>query len=146
MRKRFIACVQCSRHVREGDETCPFCGASAPPLPPPPRTLTTRVSRAAMLAAGAAGGIIVLVDCGDGNPSVQAFYGIACTDGSCLGPEMDASSDSLVLADAHVNDAKAADAPGDTAAHDGADAEPSDGGAAEAAVGEEAGVDAGAGD
>jgi|HubBroStandDraft_2_1064218.scaffolds.fasta_scaffold711604_2 hypothetical protein len=139
MRKRFVACIECSRHVREGDEACPFCGARAPALPPPPRAMTTRVSRAAMLAAGAAGGIIVLVDCGDGNTSPQPFYGVACTDDSCLG-ETDASDSSLVLADARVVDAAdAADSPNDTASRDGTDAEPSDGGATDAAVDGQAG-------
>lgn len=91
MRTRFIACTGCSRHVRAGDERCPFCGAAAPALPPTPRTVQGRVSRAAMLAAGAAGGVLVLVDCSTSPPSNQVFYGVGCTGAACLGREEDAS-------------------------------------------------------
>lgn len=91
MRTRFIECAACGRHVREGDEACPFCGAAAPVPPPPVRALGARVSRAAMLAAGAAGGVIVMADCG--NATVQAFYGVACTGDCGIAAPEDAGKD-----------------------------------------------------
>jgi hypothetical protein len=81
MSTRFLACEACARHVREGDDVCPFCGARAPQVPPL-RGITRRLSRAALHAAGAAGAIVTLNDCGTGT-SVEAFYGAPCIDGSC---------------------------------------------------------------
>lgn len=46
-------CLECGRHVRAADASCPFCGAAhaaPPPAPPTP----ARASRALLLAAGAA--------------------------------------------------------------------------------------------
>ncbi len=100
MRKRFIACVACGRHVREGDESCPFCGAAASSVLPPRGIAPTRsVSRAAMLAAGAAGGILILVDCGNGNQQTQVFYGVACTGDACGFPEPSDAGDAGDAAD-----------------------------------------------
>jgi hypothetical protein len=97
---RFVACIACGQHVRVGDEACPFCGAAASPAPPPPRGLRERVSRAAMLAAGAAGGVIVLVDCGNGNTNTQVFYGVACTGDACSFPMDDGGDGSAGDGDA----------------------------------------------
>jgi hypothetical protein len=91
MKERFVACPDCSRHVKEGDEACPFCGAAAVELPPPAPTLAERVSRAAMLAAGA-GGVLVMTGCGSSNPTVQVFYGVACTGDACAGFATDAGA------------------------------------------------------
>src|ERR1700729_1598784 len=54
---RFTPCPACARHVREGDATCPFCGATSRAPAELPRALSTRLSRAAFLALGAAGGL-----------------------------------------------------------------------------------------
>jgi hypothetical protein len=125
MRTRFVACNGCGRHVREGDPTCPFCGAVAGPPPAAPRTTSTRLSRAAMLAAGAAGGVVVLVDCnGGGNVNNQGFYGLACTTDACGVATYDASTsgDGAVFADVQVvveaGDAATSDAVADGPALD----------------------------
>jgi hypothetical protein len=75
-RRRFIACTACARHVREGDATCPFCGAVAPALRPL-LSLSRRLSRAALHAAAAAGAVAALNDCG-GSTATEPPYGLAC--------------------------------------------------------------------
>ena len=95
MRTRFIACGGCSRHVREGDAACPFCGAPAPAAPPVERVLARGLSRAAMLAAGTAGVVVAMADCGSsGNVGTTAFYGVP--------PNLDASMDASDAADGNV--------------------------------------------
>ncbi len=94
MRTRFIACVVCARHVREGDAACPFCGGKAP-VAPPLRSIKARLSRAALHAAGAAGAIASLNECGGGERS-EAFYGAPCIEvdgGACNVITLDAGSD-----------------------------------------------------
>ncbi len=52
-------CCQCLRHVRSGDETCPFCDAPAPtPVPGP-----LGFGRAARAAAGAFALSTAIVGC-----------------------------------------------------------------------------------
>ena len=82
MRVRFIACDGCARHVRAGDGACPFCGAAAPAAPPVERTFARGLSRAAMFAAGTAGVVVAMVDCGSGNVTSTAFYGVGVTNDS----------------------------------------------------------------
>lgn len=45
----FSPCLACRRHVRAGDETCPFCGVAAPP-PRASASPTTRLTRGALFA------------------------------------------------------------------------------------------------
>jgi hypothetical protein len=50
---QFWPCPGCSRHIRQGDAICPFCGATASVDIGPTRTIAGRLSRAALFAAGA---------------------------------------------------------------------------------------------
>jgi hypothetical protein len=70
MSVQFWPCPGCSRHVKRGDATCPFCGASASAESSPTRTLAGRLSRAALFAAGAAGAAVATTNC-----SAQSDYG-----------------------------------------------------------------------
>jgi hypothetical protein len=88
MTTRFVACVACGRHVKEGEDACPFCGAGAPQVGPLPRLAGVRMTRAAMFAAGTAG-VAALLDCG--STSATAFYGVACTGGECIPGDQDAA-------------------------------------------------------
>jgi len=92
MRVRFIACEGCGRHVRQGDEACPFCGAAAPPAPPVERVLGRGLSRAAMFAAGTAGVVVAMADCGYGNVATSAFYGVGTFNDSGA-PSVDATDE-----------------------------------------------------
>jgi hypothetical protein len=65
---RFTPCPACARHVREGDATCPFCGATSRAPAELPRALSTRLSRAAFLALGAAGALAA-TDCSSSSPA-----------------------------------------------------------------------------
>src|SRR5271165_1703683 len=130
MRRRFIACESCSRHVRAGDVACPFCGAVAPTVLPVERTFGRGLSRATMYAAGTAGFVVAMVHCGktqstpsaftdggtagdtgsgavadasdepDGNVGGAIFYGVACGGGSC-----DSSTDTDTPLDASTESA-----------------------------------------
>ena len=91
MTARFVACVACSRHVKEGDIACPFCGANAPRLEPLPRLAVVRMTRAAMIAAGTAGTVAALLDCGPTSGQTAVFYGVACTGSECIPGERDAA-------------------------------------------------------
>ncbi len=53
MSAQFWPCSGCSRHVKRGDATCPFCGATASIEVSPSFTVAARLSRAALFAAGA---------------------------------------------------------------------------------------------
>lgn len=68
----FIPCVGCSRHVRQDDRSCPFCGAAVVGAPPATPTARQRLSRAALFAAGAAGLALATADCG---ATAQPSYG-----------------------------------------------------------------------
>jgi hypothetical protein len=92
MRTRFVACPGCGRHVRAGDSSCPFCGASAP-VAKPLRTLTQRLTRAALQAAGAAGAVVAIGDCGGQETRNVAFYGAACIDDDCGVTVVDSGAD-----------------------------------------------------
>jgi hypothetical protein len=123
MSARFVPCPACSRHVKHGDCTCPFCGARAPSTDGPAREANVRMSRAALLAAGAVGAVLATTDCsssdtgspspttdaGDasqGEGSVVALYGAFvppdASDASDAAPPSDtgASSDVVGSADA----------------------------------------------
>ncbi len=69
---RFTPCPACARHVREGDATCPFCGATSLAPAELPRALSTRLSRAAFLALGAAGALAA-TDCSSSSSPVPAY-------------------------------------------------------------------------
>lgn len=71
MATRFIPCPACARHVRQGDEACPFCGAKPSPANEL-RLPSARLSRAALLALGAAGAVAA-TDCS--STSQQGLYG-----------------------------------------------------------------------
>jgi hypothetical protein len=72
MSAQFWPCPGCSRHVKRGDATCPFCGASASVEIGPTRVLAGRLSRSALFAAGAVGVGIATTDC---IPTSMAEYG-----------------------------------------------------------------------
>jgi hypothetical protein len=72
---RFTPCPACARHVREGDATCPFCGATSRAPAELPRALSTRLSRAAFLALGAAGALAA-TDCSSSSSSPVPAYGL----------------------------------------------------------------------
>lgn len=93
MRVRFIACEGCGRHVKQGDGACPFCDAAAPEVPPIERVFGRGLSRAAMFAAGTAGVVVAMADCGNGNVSSTAFYGVATCTGGCDASVVDAAEE-----------------------------------------------------
>jgi hypothetical protein len=94
MSSRFVPCPACARHVKQGDSTCPFCGASAPVASPPlaAPTATGRLSRSALFAARAAGVALAAAGCSSSSPapepSPQPLYG------AVMVPEDAASSSS----------------------------------------------------
>jgi hypothetical protein len=98
MTARFVACVACGRHVKEGDVACPFCGTDAPHVEPLPRQAGVRMTRAAMIAAGTAGALATIIDCGQSQP--VPFYGVVCTGSECIPGGEDAA-----LVDASAGDA-----------------------------------------
>jgi hypothetical protein len=63
MSAQFWPCPGCSRHVKKGDATCPFCGATASIEGGPKRVLAGRLSRAALFAAGTMGAAVATTDC-----------------------------------------------------------------------------------
>ncbi len=82
MSSRFAPCPACARHVKEGDGTCPFCGAgvsfvSVPAAP----TAAGRLSRSALFAASAVSAALATTGCS--SSSSQPAYG---------GIEVDAAS------------------------------------------------------
>jgi hypothetical protein len=79
--------------VRQGDEACPFCGAAAPQALPVERVFGRGLSRAAMFAAGTAGVVVAMADCGNGNVSSAAFYGVATCTGGCDAAVQDATEE-----------------------------------------------------
>ncbi|MGO8994285.1 MAG: hypothetical protein ACLQVI_13230 [Polyangiaceae bacterium] len=90
MTARFVACLACGRHVKEGDVACPFCGADAPSVGPLPRLAGGRMTRAAMIAAGTAGTVAGIFDCGQ-TSSPTAFYGVPCTGNECIPSDQDSA-------------------------------------------------------
>jgi hypothetical protein len=71
MSVQFWPCSGCSRHIKQGDAICPFCGATASVDIGPRRVLAHRLSRAALFAAGAMGAAVASTDCSSG----MALYG-----------------------------------------------------------------------
>ncbi len=63
MGARFVPCPTCSRHVKQGDCLCPFCGAKASCSDDPALAAKGRVSRAVLFAAGAVGAGLATTDC-----------------------------------------------------------------------------------
>jgi hypothetical protein len=112
MKKRFIPCPSCARHVREGDCVCPFCGAKAA-CAKPLRRITERLSRAAMQAAGAAGAVVALGDCSSYAGNVS--YGFACCPPDACGAPL------YPVGAADASDAGSADAPTDAPRADASD-------------------------
>ncbi len=114
----FWPCPGCSRHVKRGDATCPFCGATASVDIAPTRVLAGRLSRAALFAAGAVGVGIATTDCA---PSSISEYG--CPVPNCAFETEEASaSDSPSEATPDAGDASATMEPTDSSS---ADDEPS---------------------
>jgi hypothetical protein len=70
MSERLSVCAGCERHVKRGDDVCPFCGSKqAPRMDGPAPQATARLSRAAILALGT-GAVLVttalgLTNCAD---------------------------------------------------------------------------------
>ncbi|HEV3192255.1 MAG TPA: hypothetical protein VGY54_17205, partial [Polyangiaceae bacterium] len=110
---RFVPCPGCSRHVKQGDCICPFCGAKTSCTQDPTVAVKGRMSRAALLAAGAVGAVLATTDCSSsdtGSPSPAADAGDASQgDGSVV-----ALYGAFVPPDA--SDASSAMPPSDTGA------------------------------
>jgi|HubBroStandDraft_6_1064221.scaffolds.fasta_scaffold88663_1 hypothetical protein len=114
MRAQFWPCPGCSRHVKRGDATCPFCGASASVESIPTRVLAGRLSRAALFAAGAVGTAVATTDCG-GNTTLSTMCGSPCFPTPCQIETEDASaSDSPSEAAPEAADASATAVPTDS--------------------------------
>jgi hypothetical protein len=81
------ACSQCSRHVRCGERTCPFCGTALTFfMRAPEYRLKTRLGRGATAALGAALGAAGFVVGCDLGGTAQPSYGGACRPPSCTFP------------------------------------------------------------
>lgn len=63
MSAQFSPCPGCSRHIKNGDAVCPFCGATARAEGGPTRVLANRLSRAALFAAGTMGAAVASTNC-----------------------------------------------------------------------------------
>jgi|SRR5580658_3105345 hypothetical protein len=64
MSAQFWPCPACARHVKRGDATCPFCGATASVVENrQSRTIAGRLSRAALFAAGTVGAAVATTNC-----------------------------------------------------------------------------------
>jgi hypothetical protein len=90
----FTPCLACARHVKQGDETCPFCGEKVlRPRPPVVRATTQRRSRSALFALSAMGAAVATTECS--SSSGTPLYGGPV-------PTLDASTDaaSMTLDDA----------------------------------------------
>ena len=79
------ACAECGRHVRCGEQNCPFCGAALTFfMGAPEYRLKTRLGRGATYAVGAAlGAAGFVIGC---ESSTTPLYGGACTPLSCVPP------------------------------------------------------------
>src|SRR5512143_775753 len=61
---KLYLCSGCDRHVRESDEACPFCGASArSPLVCDPSRRAPRMSRAALVGGVGAAAALLMANC-----------------------------------------------------------------------------------
>lgn len=78
-----VVCRGCSRHVREDESRCPFCGGAELGAPRRLRIETKTLTRAAAMAVGA-------------SLAVASACGGSTTDGSDAGPIADASTDDAV--------------------------------------------------
>jgi hypothetical protein len=117
MVQRLVPCPACSRHVRVGERSCPFCQSAladslgADPTPPSApaamreRRLSFPGTRRVALAGAAIGSSLLAVACGD---QVAVPYGIPCDD-RCLPPPVMDASDSAKKDAAHseAGDARA---------------------------------------
>jgi hypothetical protein len=126
------ACSACSRHVRCGERTCPFCGTAIQFfMSAPEYRLKTRLDRGAMFALGAAFGAAgILLACDNG--ATGALYGGSCNSPACDGTSTTvvtgggggSGSDGIVLVAAGASAGGAAGAPvqpsdgGEAGAHD----------------------------
>src|SRR5580704_4332328 len=105
MSPRFTPCPACARHVKQSDNTCPFCGNRVPCVNVPARAVVGRLSRAALFAAGAAGLTLAATDCG----SMGSAYG-----GPPCGTSADGSDKCNIMASV-PNDGASGDASDDAA-------------------------------
>ncbi len=119
------ACPACSRHVRCGERSCPFCGTAIQFfMSAPEYRLKTRLDRGAMFALGAAFGAAgILLACDNG--ATGALYGGSCNSPACDGTTTvitggGSGSDGIVVVAAGASEGGAAGAP----------VQPSDGGEA----------------
>ncbi len=120
------ACPACSRHVRCGERSCPFCGTAIQFfMSAPEYRLKTRLDRGGMFALGAAfsaAGILLACD----NGTTGALYGGSCNSPACQGTGIvvtggsGGSGDSIVVVATGASEGGAAGAP----------VQPSDGGEA----------------
>lgn len=121
-----LPCPSCTRHVRQTEAGCPFCGVALALADVPPRPMPTqRLGRAAMLAFGAAIATSA-VGCGTAQPADDAAVNRADTGGAASdagadggpiaaygGPMFDAGDDAAAAIDAGpAVDADQADAWG----------------------------------
>jgi hypothetical protein len=97
MSSRFAPCPACARHVKEGDRTCPFCGAgvsfvSVPAAP----TAAGRLSRSALFAASAVSAALATTGCSSSSDQPAyggpAYGGVDAASASSSGGSSDGSS------------------------------------------------------
>jgi hypothetical protein len=112
MSARFWPCPSCSRHVKRGDVTCPFCGASASVESIPTRVLAGRLSRAALFAAGAVGAAVATTDCGN-TTAIQPPYGSPCGGPCTIETEDSSAADASTDVAADAADTSATTVPTD---------------------------------
>ncbi len=68
-------CPTCSRHVRQSEDACPFCGATFAAALVPTSKLVSGVSRAMLVFGGVVALSAAIEGCGDTIPAAAAMYG-----------------------------------------------------------------------
>ena len=125
----FLICAGCNRHVKCGDEVCPFCGKSVSNAKPAGDAKLSGARTRSKLLFGAVAGLVATsatASCSDS--SSVAFYGAAsCGDGPCTVQDSGDQGDAIVAFYGAPNlDSGSKDATEDTsddAADDAADGE-----------------------
>lgn len=85
----FLICDGCSRHVKCGDEVCPFCGTGVSCAKPAGNASQAGARTRSKLLFGAVAGLVATS--ATASCSSTAFYGAPCTDQNC-GVQQDSGS------------------------------------------------------